>query len=176
VITGLNRNDNAGPVPHPDTTASAFTEQSQKRYGDAAADFLRLYPASTDEEAKVSLMESTWDYNRTGTWFWSKWRTKTAKSKVFTYFWDHSLPGPDAEQFGAFHTSEVPYVLNTLYMSDRSFTDADRKIADTMSSYWVNFIKTGDPNGSNLIHWPDTTEEPGMTMEVGEVSTHPGCC
>jgi len=23
-----------------------------------------------------------------------------------------------------------------------------------MSSYWVNFISKGDPNGSDLPHWP----------------------
>jgi para-nitrobenzyl esterase len=168
VLTGLNRNDNTGPVPHPDITAAAFTEQAQKRYGDAAGEFLKLYPASTDGEARESLTHSTWDYNRTGTYFWSEWRAKTAKTKVFTYFWDHALPGPDADLYGAFHTSEVPYVLNSLNMSDRPFTDADYKIADTMSSYWANFIKTGDPNGPGLAHWPSTSEQPGMTMELGD--------
>ena len=44
------------------------------------------------------------------------------------------LPGPDAAKYGAFHTSEVPYVLNTLSMSDRPFTDVDCRIADTLSS------------------------------------------
>ena len=47
--------------------------------------------------------------------------------KVFTYFWDHPLPGPDVETYGAFHTSEVPYVMNTLAMSKRPFTDDDRR-------------------------------------------------
>jgi para-nitrobenzyl esterase len=55
--------------------------------------------------------------------------------KAFIYLWDHTLPGPDAERYGAFHTGEVPYVMNTLYMSDRPFVDEDRKIADMMSSY-----------------------------------------
>lgn len=168
VLTGINKNDNNGPVPHPDITAAAFQELAEKRYGDAAAEFLKLYPASTDDEAKASLTHSTWDYNRTGTYFWSEWRAKTAKTKVFTYFWDHALPGPDVELYGAFHTSEVPYVLNSLSMSDRPFTDADWKIADTMSSYWANFIKTGDPNSPGLAHWPSTSEQPGMTMEIGD--------
>lgn len=171
VIAGLNKNDNSGPAPHSDITTAAFKEQAQKRFGDTAADFLKLYPAATDDEARTALTESSWDYNRTGTYAWAEWRAKTAKTKVFTYFWDHTLPGPDADKYGAFHTSEVPYVMNTLDMSDRPFTQADHTIADTMSNYWANFIKTGDPNGPGLAHWPSTTEQPGMTMELGDKDT-----
>ena len=167
-LAGLNKNDNSGPGPHPDITAAAFKDQAQKRYGDATSSFLSLYPAGSDDEARASLLESTWDYNRMNTYEWSLWRNKTAKTPVYTYFWDHTLPGPDADKYGAFHTSEVPYVLNSLSMTGRPITDADRKVADTMSSYWANFIKTGNPNGPGLAHWPTTTEAPGMTMEVGD--------
>jgi para-nitrobenzyl esterase len=78
------------------------------------------------------------------------------------------MPGPDAEKYGAFHTGEVPYAMNTLSMSDRPFTDADRNIADAFSSYFANFIRTGDPNGKGLAHWPGTAEQPGTTMEIGD--------
>ena len=83
-------------------------------------------------------------------YLWAMNRARTAKTKAFTYFWDHPLPGPEVDKYGAFHTSEVPYVMNALGMSDRPFTDQDRRIADTLASYWANFIKTGDPNGPGL--------------------------
>jgi carboxylesterase type B len=57
-------------------------------------------------------------------------------------------------------------------MSDRPFTDADRKIADTMSSYWANFAKNGDPNGKGLPHWPAAvTGKPDTTMQIGDDTT-----
>jgi para-nitrobenzyl esterase len=86
---------------------------------------------------------------------------------VYEYLWDHALPGPDAARFGAFHTSEVPYVLNTLYMSDRPFTDADRNIAAMMSSYWANFAAAADPNGKDLAPWAPVSKNPEI-MEVGD--------
>ena len=72
------------------------------------------------------------------------------------------------DNIGAFHTSEVPYALNTLSKSDRPFTEEDRKIADRMSSYWANFIAKGDPNGKGLAHWPSVKEKPATTMNLGD--------
>ena len=34
-----------------------------------------------------------------------------------------------------------------------SWQVGDHKLADMMSSYWVNFIATGDPNGKGLPQW-----------------------
>ena len=64
-------------------------------------------------------------------------------------------------------------MLNTLGKSDRAFTAADRKIADTLSSYWANFAANGDPNGQDLHgkplpHWPSVREQPEMVMELGD--------
>jgi para-nitrobenzyl esterase len=165
-LTGWNKGE-SGATPNPTITAAAFQAQAKQRYGERADEFLKLYPADNDERARISQNESSWDQQRTGTYLWARGRAKTAKTNAYTYFWDHTLPGPDAALYGAFHTSEVPYVLNTLYMSERPFTDADRKIADQVSSYWANFAATGDPNGKGLAAWPAVGEKP-ETMEIGD--------
>ena len=147
-LTGANKDELGGfGPPQGPVTAESFRKQAQQRFGAEANEFLTLYPAATDEEAKLAQSQSVRDRALVSMYLWGRDRSKAAKTKVYEYLWDHALPGPDAQRFGAFHTSEVPYVMNTLYMSDRPFTDADRKIADRMSSYWANFAATGDPNG-----------------------------
>lgn len=168
-LTGCNK-DEGGADTHPTITAQAFQEQSRRRFADLAADFLALYPAATDEQARAAQNESSGDLERAAAYFWAVLRAKGAKTKVYTYFWDHPLPGPDADRFGAFHSSEIPYAMNTLERCDRPFTDADRRIAASISDYWVNFIRTGDPNGKGLPHWPSTTEQPATTMELGDTN------
>jgi para-nitrobenzyl esterase len=166
-LTGCNKEDLGGASMKPTATAESFQKAAQ-RYGDLAPEFLKLYPAANDEQAHAAQNESAVDTMRASMYVWAVNRGKTAKTKAYTYFWEHTMPGPDAAQYGAFHTSEVPYAMNTLDMSNRPFTAEDHKIADAVSSYFVNFIRTGDPNGKGLAHWPSTAEEPGKTMEIGD--------
>lgn len=166
-LTGGNK-DEGGAMPHPDITAAAYQKQSNTGYQELAGDLLKLYPGDTDAAAGVSQNEVPWDRARVSTYLWAQNRAKTAKTPAYTYFFDHAMPGPDVERFGAFHTADVPYFMNTLGMSNRSFVAADHKIAEMMSSYLVNFVTTGNPNGKGLPTWPSVKEKPGFTMEIGD--------
>ncbi|HEX7944022.1 MAG TPA: carboxylesterase family protein, partial [Phenylobacterium sp.] len=64
---------------------------------------------------------------------------------------------------GAPHASEIPYVFDTYgapYIAMVSpkkageASPADLAMAKTIQGYWLNFAKTGDPNGPGLPAWP----------------------
>ena len=168
ILTGQNAGELGGlMMSQGRVTADSFVKQARQRYGDMADEFLKLYPASTDAEAEIAQAQSNRDQAMVSMYLWARERAKTARTKAYTYLWDHALPGPDAARFGAFHSSEVPYVLNTLYTSDRPFTEADRTIAEMMSSYWANFAAAGDPNGRGLPRW-DPVGDRREVMEVGD--------
>jgi carboxylesterase type B len=165
-IAGGNR-DEGGTEAHMAMSLESFNKLATKRFAEYADEFLKLYPASTSDEAGRAIQISTWDQNRVSLYLWTVERAKTGKTRVYTYFWDHEMPGPDMHRFGAFHTSEVPYVMNNLSRSDRPFTADDVRVATTVSSYWANFIKTGDPNGVGVPKWNSSSDSPWTVQEIG---------
>ena len=166
-LTGADL-DEHGAEPHPKIDAAGFRKTVHERFGDMADAFLKLYPVNADADAPAALNAVMRDYERASMYFWSVDRHRTSKTPAFTYYWTHSIPGPNEERWGAFHCSEIPYFLNTLDESPRPFTATDHQIAETMSAYYVNFVTSGDPNGKGLAAWPAADPSAGVTMELGD--------
>lgn len=164
VIAGNNL-DESGASPQPNAKLNQFQSDARKKYGPIAEEFLKLYPATSDQEASLAQNAAARDDSRIATFLLTTQAKR--KNKVYTYFWEHAPPGPDREKRGAYHESEINYIFNNLYATNRPWEDADWKIADTMSSYWANFAATGDPNGKGLPKWPATEGKSPVVMEVG---------
>ncbi len=155
-------------MPHVSVTLAEFQASAKAKFGAMADEFLKLYPAANDQEAALQNNQASRDNSRVSTWLWGTLWTRSAKHPVYTYTWTHAPPGPGHDQRGAYHGSEINYVFDNLYATDRPWTDQDRKIADTMSSYWANFIATGNPNGKGLPDWPAYDPAKTQVMVLGD--------
>lgn len=152
VLVGSNRDESfGGNTRSPDE----FVGRARNRFGDLADAFLRLYPASSEESAFVAGRDEMAFVMRN----WARLASASGKTKSYVYYFTQQPPvapnarGPLAPGAGsAIHTAEILYVFNHLN-GNRAWTDADRQVADTMSSYWANFATNGDPNGKGLAKW-----------------------
>lgn len=153
-LTGLNADEGSFYSNYGRLNANAFQKQAHDRYGEKAEAFLKLYPASSNEETEASQKTSERDQGIIAAFLWAGIRARTARTKAYLYYFARAIPWPEHPEFGAFHTSEVPYVFHNLYLLDRPWEQADRQVADTVSAYWINFATKGDPNGRGLPRWP----------------------
>jgi para-nitrobenzyl esterase len=146
----------AGNAPQ---TLEEFRTRISQQYGELAAEFETAYGVTSAADIVRALLAAGRDttfssHMRT----WAR-MTTAAGSKAFLYYFTHTPPHPRAAELRAFHASEIPYVFNVVPSRDPreagyAYTDADRTLAEAMSSYWVNFITTGNPNGTGLAEWP----------------------
>lgn len=172
VMVGMVSGDAAfvggfGPPQAP--TVANFTAAARKTFGDKSNAYLKLYDPHSDAEVAAIKTASQIDQARVSIDAWSSAQLKRS-AKVYTYYFDHAIPWPAHPEFGAFHSSELPYIFETIHKMDRPWTQADENLADEMSSYWSNFAKSGDPNGTRLPSWPAYTADGHVTMELGEHS------
>jgi para-nitrobenzyl esterase len=99
---------------------------------------------------------------------WARMQTKSGKAPAYLYYFTRVPPGPVGEHYGAFHASEISYVFGTPDIGKRPWQDVDFKLSETMSSYWVNFATTGNPNGKGLPPWPAYDEKKDLALDLGD--------
>lgn len=156
VLLGLNADENTGFHANPTTLSrTAWRAYLLKTFGALAPRFARLFPARSARGRARALRALRRDLGLAALYHWSGLRLAHASAPVYAYLWRHVEPGPQARLWRVFHSSEIPYVFRTLQAArGRHFTPLDRTISRRMSRYWVNFIKTGNPNGPGLPKWP----------------------
>ena len=137
-------------------------------FGEMADAFLKAYPVNSDADAPAMFNAVMRDFERASMFFWAADRQKYSKTPAYTYYWTHSMPGPNEDRWGAFHCSEIPYFLNTLNRSPRPFTAKDRDIEAKMSAYYLNFVTTGNPSGKTVATWAPVDPAKPSTMELGD--------
>ncbi|MFF1921700.1 carboxylesterase/lipase family protein [Streptomyces sp. NPDC058221] len=155
-------------APPVHVTLDDYVSAARRKFDAMAEEFLRLYPAGTDDEAALAGNDAVRDSSRASTYLWGTEWTKGVGRPVYTYFWTHRPPGPDHDIRGAYHGSEIVYFFGNLNPDTQEWTGQDRRIADTMSSYLANYIATGNPNGPGLPMWPAYSPGSPTVMEVGE--------
>jgi para-nitrobenzyl esterase len=167
LILGWNLDDK---VTGPPVNAEAYKQQLQKQFGTNAEKVLQYYPATNDAIAATSQDNLSRDgFFGVQGYAWANAQLHKGKSKIFIYNFNRKLPAYSAaSNFGAFHTGEVPYVFNNLKTVNRPWEDIDIQLADQLSSYWANFVKTGNPNGGNLTHWPSYTTEKDQVLVIDQ--------
>lgn len=162
-------------------TPENFMARVKAEYPETSAEILKLYPHSNADEVILSATDlASARFITYATWKWSDLHAKNSSQPVYRYLYsklrppltdnsltsglaggtfkkDEKTPEPP-KAVGAPHACEIEYCMGNLHLiDDYAWTPDDYKVSETMSTYFANFIKTGNPNGENLPVWPTVT-------------------
>ena len=148
-----------------DLTMAEATKRLKEKYGDQTDNYIKLfektYPGSTPQD-----LLSIDTLFRPNTIVTADARSAKTKAPVYSYLltWKSDVDGGTK---GSFHGLDIPLAFKNLELGKHwtGSSDEAKQLAEVMSSAWINFAKTGNPNvKGSLPEWKPYTQENGETM------------
>lgn len=137
----------------------------ERLYKDKAPAILKAYLPATDAEAEQAATDLAGDnFIGHNTWQWIDLAAHSSAQPVYRYYYTHPRPGAK----GASHSAEIEYALGNLSTNTVfPWTADDYKVSHLLQSYFVNFIKTGNPNAPGLPAWPAIKGKDTPVLHIG---------
>jgi para-nitrobenzyl esterase len=155
-------------------TAEEFRAFAGEAYGDDADEFLKLCASSNDSISEM-LYKATVSHLEFSIRILGDAKARTGE-KTPLYYWVFNAEIPGWDNPGAFHSVDLWFFFETLAKCWRPFVGKHYDLARIMCNYWANFIRSGDPNGtdadgSDMPLWrPFTREDPNRMCFYDRIS------
>ena len=149
-----------------------YEQEMQESFPNAAwqKKFREMYPGKTDQEA----FDAHSDIFREAafawpTYAWGNLQSKNTaegkgKGKVYMFFFNHAKQNmfrrtPESQrEYATMHAGELGLTFGQLGGWGGAPNPSEVALSRLVMQYWINFIKTGDPNGGYLPLWPEYAE------------------
>ncbi|MFH1079638.1 MAG: carboxylesterase/lipase family protein [Pseudomonadota bacterium] len=89
------------------------------------------------------------------------------KSRAYLYHFTRLPDTAMARKLKVHHGVELAYVFGNMNKSD-GYDDTDMGLSKKIMDYWVNFAKTGNPNGQGLADWPAYKSKSDLNLEFSD--------
>lgn len=175
-------------------TVEGLREAVRPRFGEQTDRLLDLYGIHTDADVSGEPGNKLGGdlFIAFGTWNWGYQHVLTGKSPVYRYIYHHARPlmrvagkvanlaggtsdAADGQQLpqrapGAVHSADIEYAMGTLSTNRvYDWQPEDQVMSDIFSGYYLNFVKSGNPNGLGLPSWAPadgTLDSPILHLDV----------
>jgi len=169
IIASSNEDDidsNMNPLTRA-TTVAQYRDIARRMYGDNAAQFLALYPVSSDSEVSAMAHRAAEDAGMQGSarhcgQMQAEYDKSPAYIDLFTlknpYVPGVKIADQDTATIGAYHIADIAYWFGTLdaynmFRPTRAWRPWDRELSQDMMSALIAFARTGSP-ATSAVRWP----------------------
>ncbi|MGO4891233.1 carboxylesterase/lipase family protein [Flavobacterium sp. W21_SRS_FM6] len=150
----------------------------QKLYPDNFRKIAALYSGESTEELKRAAQDLMSDrFISESTWKWINAATTYGSADSYYYLYDHIRPAmksiynrgqrQEISDMGAVHSAEIEYVLGNLDTNPiYEWEKEDFEVSTMAQQYFINFIKSGNPNGEHLLPWPKFNTQQQLVIKL----------
>lgn len=151
-------------------TLDMYKMMAAGQFGEWTEKAMEAYPANNDQEALYAVQDIFRDNAfGWGSWAWCNLQSSNSKKNVYMYYFAQQSQNSILKQTrGATHVAEMPFIYGWNW---GPMTETEKHMAQILPQYWINFIKTGNPNADGLPYW--TTYKQG---EATVMNIHEGFC
>jgi len=171
VVLGLNADEGLFFASDAPRTISAYRDLVRATFPAELVDaILSMYPAASDSEAPAAVLRLFGDYRLVGPIVLTA-RAASRVTGVYMYQFSRVSPLSRSMWGGAAHTAEIPYVFDAITSNTPQFEERDHTLSHAMAGAWVQFARTGNPNGKGLPQWPAYRSPDYRFLEYGDDTT-----
>lgn len=170
LLVGINANE--GTVFAPEINLAQYRLMLNFVYRDFADEVLALFPGSTPQEIKLALDKLITQMGFAASARFTAACMEKVGAPAYLYQFVRTTNDPRIRMLGSFHSLEIAYVFGNLdKIPLQGLEGADVELSRKMMAYWVNFAKTGDPNGKDLEKWPAYEGGTEQYQELGDTTS-----
>jgi len=172
LLNGFNAKEADAFLLGTKATEDNYEELLAEALGDYADEMTKVVPADSPQRDQHFIVDAMGD---------AKGALNTAYSAIWFsyshYLWNNYLIAQNVPTYeyyftktnnilSNYHAGELPYAYGNLWRHPGLYDQEDYELSEIMQQYWVNFAKTGNPNGEGLPNWEMRTENQDKLLQL----------
>ncbi len=162
ILHGFNKEESGPFIIFGHAKMKNYREKIQTFFGSYTDEVIDLYPAENDAEADQYWAEIYGALFFNYSHYCLNRLSLENQISVYEYLFSKTN-----KRLSCWHSGELVYAFHVIPETSSLYDDSDRKLSDMMNRFWVNFIRTGDPNGEGLPEMK-MNDDNTKVMEFGD--------
>ena len=172
LLNGFNAKEADAFLLGTKATADNYEELLAEDLGAYGPDMAKVVPADSPQRDQHFIVDAMGDAKGalntcySAIWFSYShyvWNNYLIEQGVPTYEYYFTKTN---DSLSNYHAGELPYAYGNLWRHPGLYSEEDYELSEIMQQYWVNFAKTGNPNGEGLPNWEARGENQPLLLQL----------